>query len=53
MFLSESRADTPSGLEDTLVIQATGGAFEKALDEDFYQAFTKETEVRDHRLGSA
>lgn len=46
MFLSETRADTPSGLEDTLVIQATGGAFEKALDEDFYQAFTKETGVR-------
>src|SRR5262245_53163426 len=33
-------------LEDVLVIQTTGGAFEKALDEDFYKKFTAETGVR-------
>src|SRR5262245_15740829 len=43
-------ATTPSSfgqskLEDQLVVQATGGAFEKALDVDFYQPFTKETGV--------
>lgn len=43
VLLARVSAFAQNSPEDSLVIQTTGGAFEKALDDNFYSRFSKET----------
>ena len=53
MFSGAQLASGSSHLENELVIVATGGAFEQALKENFYDAFTKATGVKIIPVASA